>query len=118
MRSVDFLAISSASQVATVNGTPMDSRQLLAVSVQAVVTGGDAAGTIKLQFSNDVTDPVMPAGAVPTNWTDITSASVAVSGAAVYGIMKTELCYQFIRAVYVRTSGTSVIAVRIKGLGF
>ncbi len=67
------------------------------ISAQAVVTGSGAAGTLKLQVSND---PVQsPQLSSPTNWSDISGASVAISGAGVILIPKTEICYNWARFV-------------------
>lgn len=73
-------------------------------SVQAVVSG-TAVGTLKLQASNDITNA--------TNWSDVPSASVAISGAGTYLIPKTELCHSFIRVVYTSTSGVGTLSATL-----
>lgn len=98
------------------NGTAIPAENLFSCSVQAVITG-TSTGTLKLQFSNDIVDPINPPQA-PAHWSDIPSASVSVSGAGTVLIAKTDLCYQFIRAVYSKNNGASgSITVNIKVLG-
>lgn len=97
---------------ATVTTAAIPARELLSVSAQLAATGS-AAGTMKLQASND--EPVA-AGAVPTNWSDISGATVSVSGAGAFLIPKTEVCYQWIRIVYTNT-GTGTISVVFKAIG-
>lgn len=100
------------SGTATNNSNPVDGSFLIAGSAQAVVTG-TATGTLKLQYSNDA-----PGVGSPANWSDIPSASVAVSGAGVYAIAKLDLCYQWIRATYTNATNTGVLTVTIKGHAF
>lgn len=113
MKYAPIVAIASQA-AATVNGTAIPAQDLLYVSAQAVSTGG-AAGTLKFQASND--NPVSGSGQVPTNWSDIASASVAVSGAGSFLIPSLSLCYQWIRVVYTNT-GTGTIACMVKIIGF
>lgn len=93
----------------SLNGALIPGTQLFACSMQASVTG-TMAGTLKLQFSNDL-------GASPSVWSDIPSASIAVSNTATYIIAKTDLCYANIRLVYVRTSGTGTITANVNTQG-
>lgn len=97
---------------ATVNSAPISATQLFACAAQLIATGS-AAGTMKLQMSNDRPDtPSVP----PTNWTDIANATVSVSGAGTYLIPKTDLCYQWVRVSYTN-SGTGNITVNFTALG-
>lgn len=98
---------------ATVTTAAIPALNLFSCSVQLAATGAGAAGTLKIQASND--HPVA-ANTVPTNWSDITGASVSVSGAGAYLIPKTDLCYEYIRLVYTN-SGTGTISVVFKALG-
>lgn len=97
-----------------INGVAIPAQDLWAVSVQVVATGS-ASGTAKIQVSND--NPVTGTGMVPTNWTDLPSATVDVSGAGAVLIPKTEVCYQWLRVVYAN-SGTGTIAANMKVSGF
>jgi len=87
-------------------------KQVFAVSAQGVFTG-TTVGVLKLQFSNDITNPPI----APTNWSDIPSATIAVTAAGNFAIPKTELCYGFIRAVYTATSGAGTATVTLVSLG-
>lgn len=97
---------------ATLTSAAISSTLLFACSAQAAATSG-AAGTLKIQASND--HPVA-AGAVPTNWNDIPSATIAVTGAGSFLVPKVDLCYEYIRIVYTNT-GAGTIGIRLKILG-
>lgn len=99
---------------ATVTTAAVNAANLLYVSVQLTATGS-AAGNLKIQVSNDYTDDTNPNFA-PTNFSDLSGATVTVSGAGVYLIPKTDLSYQYIRLVYTN-SGTGTISVMLKGIG-
>ena len=88
--------------VATTNSEVIDSKMCKKLSLQCVATG-TAAGTIKVQFSNDILAPV--------NWSDIASATIAVSGAGVTQLAPIDVCYQWMRCVYTKSSGTGTISL-------
>ncbi len=98
---------------ATITTAAIPALNLFSCSVQASAVGAGAAGTLQLQASND--EPV-GAGIVPSNWSNITSATVTISGAGAFLIPKTDLCYQWVRLVYTN-SGTGTISVIFKALG-
>ena len=92
-------------------GTPIYIANCVSMSIQSVSTA-DGVGTIKVQVSNDsVKDS-------PTNWTDLASATIAVTAASTLILAKTEVCYQWIRLVYTKTSGTGTLNARVKTIGF
>ncbi len=99
----------------TTTGAPIDARNLFAVSVSSVSTS-TATGTLKLQFSNDYTDPTLQITA-PVNWIDIPSATVSVTAASTVGIPKTDICYRYIRAVFTNSAGSGLITVNIMAQG-
>ncbi len=70
---------------------------MFAASAQAVASG-TAAGTLKIQGSNDP-DTV----GQPTNWSDITNATATVAGAGAVMVQKFDVCYQWIRSVFTST---------------
>lgn len=65
--------------------------------VQLIYTG-TPTGTLKLQGSND-----------NTNWTDLTSQSVSLTGSAGSKILTDDADYSFVRTVYVFGSGTGTL---------
>jgi len=97
----------------SVNSAAIPTENILNVSAQLVATGS-AAGTLKFQCSND--NPVA-GNTPPTNWSDIPSATVSVSGAGVFLIPDTAICYQWVRLVYAN-SGTGTFGVMVKTVGF
>jgi hypothetical protein len=80
-------------------------------TVQATFTDAAAAGTLKLQSSND---PINP-----THWNDITGASIAVAAGATVTTpgVANHLCYPFIRAVFTRTAGAGTITAYLQTTG-
>lgn len=114
-----FVRNTYASQSGTTsfNGPAILCDQLFALSAQ-IIAGGTLVGSLKLQGSNDA--PVnVPGGAAPTatNWSDISGASVSVSSAGVFLIPKTEICYQYIRLVWTRDSGSGNVVINTMQLG-
>lgn len=97
---------------ATKSSAAITAENLFSVSAQIIATGS-AAGTLKIQASND--NPANGPSAV-VNWSDITGATVAVSGAGAFLIPKIDICYEYIRFVYTN-SGTGTISVNAKALG-
>lgn len=92
-----------------------------AVSASFVTQNGDtgAAGTVKIQGSNEapVGDPL---AYTPTaaSFADITNATSAISSGVGPAIIIANMPFQYIRAVYTRTSGgTSTITVKMSALG-
>lgn len=112
---VNYELLASTSIAGDVSSAPFLAVRLKGFSVQCVTTGS-AAGTLKLQASND-------AGVIPelgeqsatgiTNWDDVTT--VAVSGAGPYTFDSINQNYRWARVTYVHTSGTGNMAVRVSG---
>lgn len=92
------------------NSDPIDASQLLQASAQ-VVCSATASGTIKFQCSNDYGNSL--SNTVPSNWSDISGATVTCAGGTVYLIPKFDICYKWIRISYVG-SGTGTVTVSIK----
>lgn len=120
MRPSNILALSAidASTAGSQHSAPIPTSQILACSVQ-VVAVGTLTGAVSIEASNDPDkNPADPSYA-PTNWVAIPSATVTVSAAGQFLIPKTELCYEFIRIVYTKTTstGTPTVTVRVKELG-
>jgi len=110
MRFYNEPVINAASAAANQNSIAVTSQLCRFASAQAVITGS-AVGTLKLQVSNDD-------GGSATNWSDLSGATVSISGAGAYLIPAQNMSYQFIRAVYTFTSGTGAITVNLHMVGF
>ncbi len=89
---------------ATASGAWIPIQNVFQLSLQ-YTSAGDTTGTIKLQFSNDYYGSLTQIQ--PTTATDITGATVSVTAASSGGIMKTDVCYNWVRAVYTKSGGTS-----------
>ncbi len=95
----------------TANGAALDAARMIAVSAMVISTG-TITGSVKLQASNDIPPAEgNPSQFVPTNWVDISGASVTLTAGTVQLIPKTETCYRWVRAVATKTGGTGTITV-------
>lgn len=90
----------------------VDSRFYINATVQAKFTDGSAAGTLKLQGSNDPT--------APTNWNDIPSMTSSVTSGATTTTptTATPLCFQWIRVVFASTGGSGTITANLHANGY
>lgn len=116
MRFINLQPIVAADITTDPVGAPMDASYLFYTSVQGIITGSSPVGTIKLQVSNDhIMASNLAADTTPTHWSDL--ATVAVNATGNFLIPKTDLCYQWIRVIYVKTSGTGTVTVNLQALG-
>lgn len=113
-----YTALSAADASIDETSAAIPAAQVFNASLQAVVTG-TSTGTLKFQMSNDQPGPLTSTGAPkPTNWTDIASQTVAIAGANTYIIPKFDVCYEWLRVVFVHTnsaSGTITVNVKTNG---
>lgn len=95
----------------TVVSAAVDARFLWSATVQAAFTDGAAAGTLKLQSSNDP--------AAQTHWNDIPSATASVASGATTTtpILSTPLCYQWIRVAFASSGGAGTITAYLHTVG-
>ncbi len=104
------------------NGHVIWSNGIVRASFQAAVSAGTVNGALKVQASNDKPTGAMPENFIPTNWNDISGATVTIATAATsYMIPYQELCYEYLRLVYTDASGgtaTSTITVQMKSIAF
>lgn len=114
MSQTPIIAISTQT-AATLTSNPIPTHQAYCCSLQ-VNTTGSAAGTAKLQASNDNIPGDYVTLQTPTNWTDIPSATVTVTTAGSVLIPKLDLSYQYIRVVYTNT-GTGTVQAVLSVLG-
>lgn len=93
---------------------PIDASPFYAASFQVVFDNVDAAGTVKIQASND---PVLPVNTI-TGWNDIPNATVNVTAGGTLLIPKFDSCYKYFKVVYTSTTpGTGTITVRMMAFG-
>lgn len=109
MRFVNDQVLNAADASTNQTSSQVDTSYIVCSSVHAVVTG-TAVGTLKLQCSNDPNPP--------SNWSDVPSASVSITGAGAFLIPKQDVSYQWVRVVFTNSSGTGTITARLKSIGF
>lgn len=98
----------SGSVAGDVTGTALNANQWVSASFQFYFSGSDAAGTCKLQASNDLTSP--------THWVDIPNQSTAITSAGSALLTITNSTYQWIRPIYTHTSGTGTVTANCNAL--
>lgn len=103
------IPLTSPANPSTTNGVVVDTSLVFTCSAQLIATGS-AAGTFKMQASNDEGPSNYLDTFVPTNWTDVFGTSITVSGAGTYLITTTNLAYNYIRLVFVSTGTGTVVA--------
>ncbi len=94
-----------------VTGAAFDVGQVVSASFTPVCGDATAAGTVKIQCSNDLVVNGNRATFVPTNWNDITNATSAITSGAGPAIVIGNMCFSYIRAVYTSSSGGSTTIV-------
>lgn len=118
MKYVCFSPVSAQSN-ATTSFAAMDTSQWYALSLVVNFSDASAAGTLKLQASNDPPGgQTLAAGFVPTNWVDITNATVTVASGATSIIPYTLASYRWIRIVWTRSSGAGTLTVNMNAQEF
>lgn len=113
MRNTNCQILSGDNSLASVTGGKVDSGQIVSASFQVILGDATAAGTFKLQASNDICAfGNVAADFTPTNWTDIPNQSVALTAATLTGLLTiASMNYRWIRAIYTRTTAGSTTAV-------
>lgn len=119
MKNTNFLLANDLANTAGAKNTDkVDCQQLFAASFIAVFTDGAAAGTLKIQGSNDPCPySNLAADFTPTNWVDIPSASVVVASGATSTVMLTQIAYRWIRAVWTRSGAAGTLDILINAQG-
>ncbi len=125
MRITNKVIFSAESLGASVNSAPIKLDSLYLVAVAAVWTGGTAAGTLKIQFSED--DPSFGDGDDITGWHDAiangcvvpaTAVTVAGAGSQLWEIGGNGgVPHKWMRLVFTRTSGTGVLEAKFNAKG-
>lgn len=116
MRNLNSVILSGADNQ-NVNGSQIDSNQLLSASFQAVFGDTQAAGTFKAQGSNDFCNyGNLAADFTVTNWTDIPTSGIQVGSATISSgasalLFLPNICYRWLRAIFTTTGiGTQTVA--------
>lgn len=117
MKYSSYAALSSQAVTGTnaYNSDPVFIAHIFMASLEVIGTS-TAAGTAKIQVSNDLGDPQeVPA---TFHWVDLPSASVALTAAATVLIPKFETSYQWMRVVYTNSAGSGNVTALVKGTGW
>lgn len=117
MKFTQVPAITVQSGAGNVSSAAIRADQVFAVSAQAIATS-TLNGSVKLQVSNDPVDNSMGnTGKAPTNWNDVSGATVTINAASSFLVPKTEICANWYRWVWTNSSGTGNITVNGMSLG-
>lgn len=98
--------IISAVDSASVNGSAIDASQLVAASFHIRFGDAHAAGTLKLQASNDinVSGQSNNNSFIPTNWVDIPSQTATITSGTSALLSIPNVIYRYIRPVYTNSA--------------
>lgn len=113
MRQANSQILSTVANTGTVASKAVPAEYLLGATVQATFTDNTAAGTLKLQGSND------PSTVTPTNWNDVPNSSIAVTAGATSCTppLSAYLCYNWLRVVFVSSAGAGTITANLQTIG-
>lgn len=99
------LSVLSAGDSITTNGSQIDSNQLVSASFHAYFGDTNAAGTFKLQASNDpCAFGNLAQDFVVSHWVDVPSQSASIVAGASALLIIPNMTYRWIRAVYTNTA--------------
>ena len=104
------IQILNAADTASQTGGAYWVGQTIAASFAPVFGDTTAAGTLKIQCSNDIPVGSQPSW-VPTNWCDIPNATSTITAGVGPAILIPNMAFAYVRAVYTRTSGGSTTVV-------
>lgn len=102
MRNNNCQILSGADNQNTI-GTAIDASQLYAASFHAFFGDAEAAGTFKIQASNDPRE-ILPAGEGPQNWVDVPTQTATIASGAPALLTIPQMVYRWIRALYTTTA--------------
>lgn len=109
----------SAADTASINGPAIIADQLVSVSFQALFADTAAAGTVKIQASNDIPPAGnIPNNFVPTHWSDVASATSTVVAGVAPIILIPQISFRWLRVSFTATTvGTSTMSVNMFAFG-
>lgn len=117
MRNGTYLLVNQ-SNASNFNSAAWNCNQVVSASFAIVNSDSNAAGTVKLQVSNEQPPGGQVAGVfVPTEWVDIPNATATVTAGVAPAIVIGNMCFQQVRAVWTNTTpGTGTMKVRVNFL--
>lgn len=101
------IQILNAADTTTQTGAAIDVNQVVSASFCPVFGDVTAAGTVKIQCSNDLTLGQARRDFTPTNWNDIPNATSTIASGVGPAIIINSMNFSYIRAVYTSASGGS-----------
>lgn len=119
MKNTNYVLVAAGANTAgEKDSAKVDCQQLFAASFIATFSDAAAAGTLKIQGSNDPCPySNVAADFTPTNWADIPSASVVVASGATSTVQISQICYRWIRAAWTRSAGAGTFTVYLNAMG-
>lgn len=103
----------NAANATTKTSSAVNSNQLVSLSVHAYNTDATAAGTLKVQASNEL----LYSPNTPTHWVDVPSATATMAANTPGLVTIPNMTYQWVRVVYTQTTpGSGNVVVSINGL--
>ena len=123
MRPNNSLITNNISNSASFNSGVVWANDIVRSSFQIVCGSGSAAGLAQLQASNDIAVGLPPNQFIPTNWSNVGTASVLCSTTAsnrAFLITETECSYEYLRVQWTDLSGGSangLVSIRMKSIG-
>jgi len=111
--------ILSAVNTGSATGSKIDVNQVVSASFTVVNGDATAAGTVKIQCSNEIVTNDDRAIFVPSagSWVDIPNASSTIASGVGNAIVIPNMCFSYIRAVFTRSGGgSSTITVNMNAL--
>lgn len=109
MRFAPIQILTNGDLSADVYSEIIDLNQIFSYSIQAVWTGSSAAGTLKLQVSDDMAGYYGQSNSTSfvVNWSDYTGSSTTVSGPGNFLWNVTDVGYRWVRLAFIASGGSS-----------
>lgn len=118
MRQESIVALSAADDV-TRTGGKIDASQLVNMSFHSYCSDTDAAGSVKIQASNDpVGSGALRQQFTPSHWVDIPNATATITAGSATFISLTGVAVGWVRVIFTQTNaGTGTIVVNLNAVG-
>lgn len=118
MRQESVVVLQAADDV-TRTGSRFDVSQIINMTFQSYCSDTDAAGTVKIQASNDpVTNFALRPNFTPTHWVDVPGKTATITAGSSTFISMDNIACAWIRVVFTQTApGTGTITVLMNAVG-